>query len=372
MKSNTITLSLLTAICIFFGKLVHSESLNTILDQISSDLETRKTSGETNSHSVRSVKDSLQNENAILPMAARELQDPVAKVNGEDISRARVEDAYTAAVNASGVKAADLTPEQKMNGYRQILDELIMDTLVAKAAADEIISDTDINAEIAKLKKQYPTEAAFQAQLKDAGQTPEKLRTALRTMLQQQRWMQNQTKGGDIISVADAKRFYDSNTGEFKNPETVKASHILFTVAKDDTLEVAKQKETVAKRVVARARKGEDFNKLAKELSEEPGAKESGGDLGFFSKDRMVPEFSAVAFSLKLGEISDPVKTQFGWHIIKVTGKRPAGTVPFEETKDQITAYLKSAKQREAVQAIMKKLKDSAVIYSTLPPATTP
>ncbi len=244
-----------------------------------------------------------------------------------------------------------------------------MDKLVAKAAASEVVSDEEVNAEIAKLKKQFPTEEAFQAQLKEAGQTPEKLTTALRTMLQQQRWMQSQIKDTDSVGDADARKFYDSNTEEFKNPETVKASHILFMVNKDDSEEVVKQKEAAAKAALARAKKGEDFNKLAKELSEEPGAKESGGDLGFFSKDRMVPEFADAAFSQKPGDISGPVKTQFGWHIIKVTEKKPAGTVPFDEVKDQITAYLKSTKQREAVQGILKNLKDSAKVDSTLPPA---
>ena len=298
-----------------------------------------------------------------------ELKDPVAKVNGEDITKAQVEEAFSAAVQASGVKAADLTADQKLNGYRQILDELIMDKLVAKAAAGETVSDQDIAAEIAKLKKQFPSEEAFEAQLKEAGQSPDKLQTALRTMLQQQHWMQSQINDGDKVTDADAKKFYDTNTEEFKNPETVKASHILFTVNKDDSEEVVKQKEAAAKKAAARAKKGEDFSKLAKELSEEPGAKESGGDLGFFAKDRMVPEFAEAAFSQKPGTISEPVKTQFGWHVIKVTEKKPAGTVPFEEVKDQITAYLKSAKQREAVQAVLKKLKDSAQIESTLPPA---
>ena len=296
-----------------------------------------------------------------------ELKDPVAKVNGEDITKAQVVEAFSVAVQASGVKAADLTPEQKMNGYRQILDELIMDKLVAKAAAGETVSDADVAAEIAKLKKQFPSEEAFQAQLKEAGQSPEKLQTAISTMLKQQHWMQSQIKDGDQITEADAKKFYDTNTEEFKNPETVKASHILFLVNKDDSEDVSKQKEAAAKKAAVRAKKGEDFSKLAKELSEEPGAKESGGDLGFFAKDRMVPEFANAAFGQKPGSISDPVKTQFGWHVIKVTEKKPAGTVPFEEVKDQITAYLKSAKQREAVQAILKKLKDSAQIESTLP-----
>jgi peptidyl-prolyl cis-trans isomerase C len=296
-----------------------------------------------------------------------ELKDPVAKVNGEDITKAQVVEAFNAAVQTSGVKAADLTPEQKMTGYRQIIDELIMDKLVAKAAASETVAAEDVAAEIAKLKKQFPSEEAFQAQLKEAGQSPEKLQTAIQTMLQQQRWMQSQIKDGEQITEADAKKFYDTNTEEFKNPETVKASHILFLVNKDDSEDVSKQKEAAAKKAAVRAKKGEDFNKLAKELSEEPGAKESGGDLGFFAKDRMVPEFANAAFTQKPGSISDPVKTQFGWHVIKVTEKKPAGTVPFEEVKAQITAYLKSAKQREAVQAVLKKLKDSAQIESTLP-----
>ena len=374
MNFNSSPILLLGAICIFPGISAHSESLNSILDQLSSDLEGKKASAATNTQSIQRGKDSAQHDMANTPMTGsiQELKDPVAKVNGEDITKAQVEEAFAAAVKASGVKVADLTPDQKLNGYRQILDELIMDKLVGKAAAGEIVSDENINAEITKLKKQFPTEDAFQAQLKEAGQSPEKLRTALRTMLQQQQWMQGQIMGGDNITNADAKKFYDANTEEFKNPETVKASHILFIVNKGDSAEVVKQKESAAKKAEARAKNGENFSKLAKELSEEPGAKESGGDLGFFAKDRMVPEFAAVAFGLKPGEISDPVKTQFGWHVIKVTEKKPAGTVPFEEVKDQIIAYLKSAKQREAVQTVLKKLKGSAVIDSTFPSQAPP
>lgn len=297
-----------------------------------------------------------------------DLKDPVATVNGEAITKAQLIEAFNAALEASGAKADSLTPEQKLSGYRQILDELVMDKLVAKAAAGEVVSDDDVNAEIAKLKKQFPSEEAFNEQLKQAGQSPEKLTTAMRTMLQQQRWMQSQIKGKDDVGPDDAKAFYDSNKSEFESPETVKASHILFTVNKDDSADVAKQKEQAAIKAAARAKKGEDFNKLAKELSEEPGAKETGGDLGYFSKDRMVPEFATAAFSQKTGEIGKPVKTQFGWHVIKVTDKKPAGTTPFEEVKDQIIAYLKSMKQREAVQGILKNLKDSAKVESTLPP----
>ncbi len=297
-----------------------------------------------------------------------ELKDPVAKVNGEPISKAQIEEAFKAAVEASGVKADELTAEQKLGGYRQILDELIMDKLVAKAAADVQVTDADVQGEIDKLKKQFPDEAAFNKQLEQVGQTPEKLSTAMKTMLQQQRWMQSQVKDSAPVGDADAKAFYDSNKAEFESPETVKASHILFMVDKDAPEATVKEKEEAAKKALARAKKGEDFTALAKSLSEEPGAKETGGDLGFFSKDRMVPEFADAAFAQKPGDITGPVRTQFGWHVIKVEEKKPAGLTPFEEVKDQIAAYLKSMKQREAVQGVLKNLKDSAQIESTLPP----
>src|SRR4029434_8603249 len=113
-----------------------------------------------------------------------------------------------------------------------------------------------------------------------------------------------------------------ANKTEFQQPDTVKASHILFLVSKDDSQEVVNKKLEAAKTCEGRAKSGEYFAKLAKELSEEPGAKESGGDLGFFPKDRMVPEFAEAAFSEKVGGGSNPVRTPFGWHGLKQTDKQ--------------------------------------------------
>jgi len=296
------------------------------------------------------------------------LPEVVATVNGQNITSQQLEEIFKAAVEGSGSKAADLTNEQKLGAYNQLLQELIMDKLVAGAAAGEKVTDADVDAEIAKIKKQFPDEKIFDEQLKQAGQTPEKLKENLRTMLQQQLWMKSQVKTSDVTE-AQAQTFYDSNKKEFEQPETVKASHILFMLKPDATeADVTKQKDAATK-AAERASKGEDFAGLAKELSEEPGAKESAGDLGFFTKDRMVPEFANAAFSQKVGDISQPVRTQFGWHVIKVTETKPAGTVPFPEVKDQITGYLKSTSQREAVQEVLKKLKESAKIETFLPTA---
>jgi hypothetical protein len=120
---------------------------------------------------------------------------------------------------------------------------------------------------------------------------------------------------------------------------------------------------------VARAAK-EDFTALAKELSEEPGAKESGGDLDFFPRQgRMVEPFAAAAFKLKKGEVTTtPVRTEFGFHVIKVTDRKEDKTHPFEEAKEKIIAHLGQPKRQEVEQALMEELRAKAKIQINLPP----
>ena len=304
--------------------------------------------------------------------ASLELKDPVATVDGEKISKAQLDEAFDKAVQMTGVNAADLTSEQKIEGYRQILDELITEKLVSKAAAGVTVPQSEVDAQIAKIKAQFPSEEDFSKQLATVGQSPEQLGEMVRKMLQQQQWLESEIAGKTEVTDEEAKKFYEANKAEFEQPETVKASHILFRVNKEDSEEVVNKKLEQAKTAEARAKKGEDFATLAKELSEEPGAKESAGDLGFFPKDRMVPEFASAAFSQKVGDISDPVRTQFGWHIIKVTDKKAAGTLPYDEVKAQLIAYLKAKKQEEAAQALLKSLRSSAQIESSLPPPASP
>jgi peptidyl-prolyl cis-trans isomerase C len=302
--------------------------------------------------------------------ASLKLKDPVATVDGDQISKAQLDEAFDKAVQMTGVKASDLTPEQTLEGYRQILDDLITEKLVNKAAAGITVPQAEVDAQIAKIKAQFPSDEDFSKQLAQVGQTPEQLGETIKKMLQQQRWLESQLAGKTDVSDEEAKKFYEENKAEFEQPETVKASHILFRVSKEDSEEVVNQKLKAAQGAEARAKKGEDFAALAKELSEEPGAKESGGDLGFFPKDRMVPEFAEAAFSEKVGEVSDPVRTQFGWHVIKVTDKKPAGTPPYDEVKAQLITYLKAKKQEEVAQQVLKSLRDSAKIENTLPPPT--
>jgi peptidyl-prolyl cis-trans isomerase C len=131
--------------------------------------------------------------------------------------------------------------------------------------------------------------------------------------------------------------------------------------------------EDQAKDIIARIGKGEDFGKLSVELSKDPGSGKQGGDLGWFTRDRMVPEFAEVAFKTAVGQISAPVKTQFGWHVLKVEEKRPHQPPKLEEVKDQIAQYLERKAQQDIILGLRAKAKIERLDQETAPePAKKP
>jgi peptidyl-prolyl cis-trans isomerase C len=303
--------------------------------------------------------------------AAVELPDPVAIVEGEKISRADLEETFTGALASSGINANDLTADQKMAGYREILDELIVDKLISRKASSVDIKDADLEAEVARIKGQFPSEDAFKAEMTKAGENDSSFRDSVKKMIQQQKWMESQIGDKATVSDADIKKFYDENKKEFEHPEMVRASHILIRVPEDADEKVVAEKKKAADAALARVTsKKEDFTTVAKEVSEEPGAKESGGDLNFFPKDRMVPEFANAAFAMKKGDISkEPIRTKFGWHVINVTDRKDSGTMPYDEVKGQVGSYLEGGKRRDAVRTIIDSIRAEAKIENKLPAA---
>ena len=299
------------------------------------------------------------------------LPDPVAIVEGEKISRADLEQTFNNALGSSGINPSDLTPEQKMAGYREILDELIVDKLISRKASSVEVKDADIDAEMKRVKSQFPSEEVFKAEMAKANETEASFRETVKKMLQQKQWMQSQVGDKAKVAEADVKKFYDENKKEFEHPELVRASHILIRVPEDAKDDVVAEKKKAAQAALKRVTSGkEDFTAVAKEVSEEPGAKQSGGDLNFFPKDRMVPEFANAAYAMKKGDISkEPVRTKFGWHIIKVTDRKDAGTMPFDEVKAQVANYLEGSKRREAVRTVIDSVRTDAKVDNKLPAA---
>ncbi len=151
------------------------------------------------------------------------------------------------------------------------------------------------------------------------------------------------------------RKLYEESVSKLTPEEEVRARHILV------------DSEDKAKEVIAKLKAGGEFAALAKEYSKDPGAAE-GGDLGYFTKDQMVVEFADAAFKMKKGDISDPVKTQFGWHVIKLEDRRQKPVPAFEQVKDQIEQFL----VRKAQSDIVLKLRESAKVERTTPPAQTP
>lgn len=153
------------------------------------------------------------------------------------------------------------------------------------------------------------------------------------------------------------RALYDETVKAMKPEEEVHARHILV------------DNEAEAKKIAARLKAGEDFAKVAAETSKDPGSKAEGGDLGWFTKERMVAPFADAAFKIEAGKISDPVKTQFGWHVIKVEEKRTKPVPSFDEMKEQVEAYL----TRKTQQDIITKLREQAKIEKTAAaPAAAP
>ena len=153
-------------------------------------------------------------------------------------------------------------------------------------------------------------------------------------------------EGKAAVTDAAMKKVYDEAVKQMGNEQEVRARHILVPT------------EDEAKAILAEIKKGTDFAELAKQKSKDPGAAAEGGDLGYFSKDQMVPEFAEAAFKLDKGQVSDPVKTQFGWHIIKVEDKRTKPVPEFDKVKDQVETYV----TRKAQADYISKLREGAKI----------
>ena len=244
-------------------------------------------------------------------LAATARADPkiLAKVDGAAIT----EDDYNDAL-------ADIGPglPEKLEGperEKYVLDYLIDLRLVAKQALADKLDGT---ADFARRLAYYHDKLAMEGLLTNVAKSA-------------------------TTEEAERKAYDEAAKAQPPEPE-VHARHILLPT------------EEEAKAALARIKAGEDFAKVATELSKDPAG--DGGDLGWFTKDRMVPEFADAAFKLEPGQVSDPVKSQFGWHIIKVEGKRMKTFPPFEQVKDQAARFV----AQKAQTALITSLRDKAKI----------
>ena len=243
------------------------------------------------------------------PAFAQDANTVIAKVNGQDIKQSDL----SVAEEELGPSLAQMDPATRRENLIAFLIDM---KIVAKAAEDKKIADG----------------AEFKQKLNFT-----RNRLLMDSLLA--------TEGKTALTDDAMKKVYDDATQKVAGEKEVRARHILLAT------------EDEAKAVKTELDKGADFAELAKKKSKDPGAAD-GGDLGFFTKDQMVPEFSAVAFALEPGKISGPVKSQFGWHVIKVEEKRDRKPPSFEEVKAQVSQFV----VRKAQADYVTKLRAAAKI----------
>ena len=264
------------------------------------------------------------------PIAAQDKDPLIATVNGTEIHQSDL-----AVAEEEAGQLPPMSPDAKKDYLVQFMADMI---LVSKAAEAKKMGDgADFKRKIAFARNKLLMEQLLQS------------------------------VGKEALTDEATHKVYDDAVKQLGEQQEVHARHILIRAAPGDD-KAGKEAEDKIKAVIERLKKGEDFAKVASDVTEDPSGKANGGDLGYFSKEQMVPEFSDTAFKLEKGQISEPVKTQFGWHVIKVEDKR-AKTVPkFEEVKPQIESYVTRKAQAELVTKLRAEAKIEKM-YKTETPA---
>ncbi|MFA7005468.1 MAG: peptidylprolyl isomerase, partial [Verrucomicrobiia bacterium] len=237
-----------------------------------------------------------------------------------------------------------------------------------QAASKTEVPDVDkkVDEQIAKIKASFPDAKMFDEQLKKMGRSAEQVRADVRQMLTVQAFVEAEFASKVKIGDDQVKSFYDEHPDYFSKPAQIRASHILVTVPQGATDEVKKTKRGVIEKARARVTTGkEDFAKVATEVSDCP-SKQKGGDLEFFGKGQMVPEFDKAAFGLKADEVSEVVTTQFGYHIIKKTGEQPAEKRPLDAMKDSIEKFLKKQQVDKQLAQFIEGQRKTAKVETLL------
>jgi peptidyl-prolyl cis-trans isomerase C len=286
------------------------------------------------------------------------LPEVVARVNGEDVTKTDFEKF----INQMEASAGQPVPPDRRNEiYRNALNRLVdMKLLSQEVKARGLHGDEQaVAGEIQSIRGRFPTQEEFNKALAAQGLTEEKLKAEMLTQTSITKMMEAETATATAVSDADVKDFYDKNPDRFKRPEQVRASHILFKTEGDDAAK--KKARASAESVLKQAKSGKDFAALAKQHSSD-GSAPQGGDLGFFVKEQMVPEFSNAAFAMQPGQISDIVESQFGYHIIKVTERKAPETIALDEVAPQVKQYLTQQRQQQRGEAFVKQLRDKAKI----------
>lgn len=285
--------------------------------------------------------------------APKEAEDViVAKVAGIEIKKDYYDDIFNIFKTQQEQNNGPEVWEKDINGKKfidyakeELLNNIINETILLKKAADLGIaaSQEQIDAQIQYIKQNFESDEKYEEYLASQNITEEFLINDIRKRIIASN-LANEVIKSVEIPEDELKAAYDSMKDHLFS---VRASHILM------------ENQEEAQKILERAKAGEDFNKLAVEFSIDPSAKDNRGDLGYFGEGSMVPEFEATAFALEPGQISDLVKTDYGYHIIKVVDRKVS---TFEEVKDMLKQQMLPEKQNEYLTSYFEDLKEKTEV----------
>lgn len=291
----------------------------------------------------------------------------VAVVNGVVIARIQFDKELKVHLERVSRQGSQITDDQMEELKKDILEGLIEREVLYQESqkAGIKIADQKVDDQVAAIKKRFPNEEEFKKALAGMGLTEEEVREQIQRGLAIRELIDQKVANKVVITDEETKAYYDANPQLFNQPEEVKASHILIKVeptADDATKAAARKKiEDLQQKLKA----GGDFAELAKENSEGP-SNVRGGDLGYFKRGQMVKPFEDVAYSMKIDEVSDLVETRFGYHLIKVSDKKPEQTLAYADVKDKIAQRLKQEKVEKDATLYVEDLKKGAKIEKSL------
>lgn len=274
-----------------------------------------------------------------------------ASVNGEIIYSHELDNEVTAIARQYNIDLGGADgAKQRAEIGRIVLDQMIDQRLIMQEARrrNALATDAQVDEQVANIKQNFSSEGEFQSALLQRNLTLANLRERLRTNIT----VRNLTTTVATVAVTDAEieQYFREHRSESDRPEQVHVKHILLP------------DEAAARLVLARLRRGEKFEDLARQYSKDPGSKDQGGDLGFISRGQVVAEFEQVAFALQPKQVSDIVKTQFGYHLIQLVERRAPHSANLAEVREQIRTQLIGRKQETAFQEWLKQVKGQAKI----------
>jgi peptidyl-prolyl cis-trans isomerase C len=287
----------------------------------------------------------------------------VAVVNGVVISQADLDRALNQVRQKAQFQGQQLDPARLAEIKKSLTERLVQQELLYQESRRiGIAIDTGaVDKQIAQMQERFASQAEFQNALAKMDLSLKELRSQIERNLAVQRLLDEQILQKVTVTGEESKAFYEDNPNYFKQPEQVRASHILIKVdPKADAAELKKARQKI-EAVQERLRADEDFAELARELSEGPSAAQ-GGDLGFFDRRQMVKPFADAAFALKPGEVSDVVQTRFGYHLIKVVDRKPESKLAYDEIRERLEESLKQQKAEKQLAVYLENLQQKATI----------